>query len=335
VIELPPPYTAHGARPDDIEDIWRLMVKVNMSESGTPGFGLTEVENWLTGDWMVIGDDVAVIRDDSGELVGVEIFDSREPFVRPFAIGGIHPDHVGHGLGHALLAWAKQRATHQIDKAPPGTRVTWGSYSAEGHEPSTSLMSDVGLELSRYFMDMEIEFESRPPAPAVPDGISIRQFEPDTELAALAFVTQEAFRDHYGFVESPMEQRISRLQHWMNASDHNPALWWVAEQDGELVGHNLCFDSNEGDETIGYVGTLGVLRSHRGRGLGRALLLTSFAEFYDSGKKGASLGVDADSLTGATRLYESVGMHAGVRYAGWELELRPGVELATVDIAAE
>ncbi|MCP3975908.1 MAG: GNAT family N-acetyltransferase [bacterium] len=335
MIEVPEPYTALGAGLDDIEDIWRLMVTVNMSESGTPGFGFTEIENWLTGDWIEIGEDVAIVRDGSGAIVAVELFDSREPYVRPIAIGGVHPDHVGRGLGHALLSWAKRRAKDQIDKAPPDTRVTFGSYSAQAHKPSTTLMSDMGLEFSRYFMDMEIEFDGHPVAPQVPDGVTIRLFDPETELAALALVTQEAFRDHYGFVESPMETRISRLQHWMNATDHDPALWWVAEEDGELVAHNLCFDSNEGDQTVGYVGTLGVLRSHRGRGLGRALLLTSFGEFYGRGKKGAALGVDADSLTGATQLYESVGMHSGVRYAGWELELRPGLELATVEIAAD
>jgi hypothetical protein len=40
------------------------------------------------------------------------------------------------------------------------------------------------------------------------------------------------------------------------------------------------------------------------------------------------LGVDADSLTGATRLYEKAGMHVVRELATYEKELRAGEELA-------
>ena len=58
----------------------------------------------------------------------------------------------------------------------------------------------------------------------------------------------------------------------------------------------------------GYVGALAVRRPWRGRGLGRALLLHTFAEFQRRGFDRVTLGVDAENPTGATALYESVGM---------------------------
>jgi ribosomal protein S18 acetylase RimI-like enzyme len=51
-----------------------------------------------------------------------------------------------------------------------------------------------------------------------------------------------------------------------------------------------------------------VRRPWRGRGYGRALLLHTFAEFYNRGTPRVTLGVDAQNPTGATKLYESVGM---------------------------
>ena len=45
------------------------------------------------------------------------------------------------------------------------------------------------------------------------------------------------------------------------------------------------------------------------------------------------LGVDAESLTGATRLYERAGMHADRRYVYYAEELRLGRELATQALA--
>ncbi|HVM70013.1 MAG TPA: GNAT family N-acetyltransferase, partial [Gaiellaceae bacterium] len=58
----------------------------------------------------------------------------------------------------------------------------------------------------------------------------------------------------------------------------------------------------------GHVSLLGVRRPWRRRGLGEALLLHSFAAFRAAGYRRGTLGVDASSPTGATRLYERVGM---------------------------
>lgn len=77
---------------------------------------------------------------------------------------------------------------------------------------------------------------------------------------------------------------------------------------------------------IGYVGTLGVRRARRKRGLGEALLLHSFNEFYKRGTRTIGLGVDAENPTGATRLYKKVGMHVASEYVIYEKELRPGRE---------
>ena len=64
------------------------------------------------------------------------------------------------------------------------------------------------------------------------------------------------------------------------------------------------------------------------------MLLDTFNRLYSMGKTGAALGVDADSLTGATRLYESVGMEQYNRYELWDMAIREGEELATIDLEA-
>jgi len=60
--------------------------------------------------------------------------------------------------------------------------------------------------------------------------------------------------------------------------------------------------------------------------LGEALLLHSFAEFYKRGTNTIGLGVDAQNPTGATRLYQKVGMHAVSEFVIYEKELRAGRE---------
>jgi ribosomal protein S18 acetylase RimI-like enzyme len=73
-----------------------------------------------------------------------------------------------------------------------------------------------------------------------------------------------------------------------------------------------------GDGELGWIGVLGVRRSARTRGIGRALLLHAFAEFRDRGMTRAGLGVDAESLTGANKLYEQVGMCVSARFDIYE-----------------
>jgi hypothetical protein len=64
-----------------------------------------------------------------------------------------------------------------------------------------------------------------------------------------------------------------------------------------------------------------------------ALLHHAFAVFRERGRTKASLGVDSQSLTGATRVYEKAGMHVAHRFAMCAKELRPGVELTTQELA--
>ena len=75
---------------------------------------------------------------------------------------------------------------------------------------------------------------------------------------------------------------------------------------------------------IGWVGTLGVRRPWRKKGLGLALLQASFGEFYKRGMKTIGLGVDASNPTGATRLYQRAGMYIASEFLTFEKELRPG-----------
>lgn len=331
--DVPSPYRTRSARLGDLDAIWRLMVEVNLAEAGTPGFGFGEIENWLTGESIVIGEDVMLVLGEADALVGVEIMDSREPFVQSYGLGGVHPDHLNKGIGTSMLEWARRQAIERIPKAPPDAKVKFLSVTAAEYEHSGAVMREFGLELARYFLDMEIEFDEPPPPPTVADGVVIRPFDPEAEMREMAQLTQDGFRDHYGFVETSIDQRERRLQHYMTMTGHDPELWWVASEKERLIAFNLCEPSHEGDDGVGYVASLAVLPSHRGRGLGRALLLTAFEKFHRMGKKGAALGVDADSLTGATRLYESVGMRPGTRYALWETVLRDGEDLATLELA--
>jgi ribosomal protein S18 acetylase RimI-like enzyme len=100
------------------------------------------------------------------------------------------------------------------------------------------------------------------------------------------------------------------------ASGRDPAQWWVADVDGDPAAV-LIGDDSRLDLGMAWVRTLGVLAPFRGRGLGKLLLRQSFAAAAARGLGSVGLSVDTENATGATRLYESVGMRPESVLLAW------------------
>ena len=98
----------------------------------------------------------------------------------------------------------------------------------------------------------------------------------------------------------------------MDKESFDPSLWFLACEGSEVAGVVLNVFAKESN--TGWVDHLSVRRAWRKKGIGKALLLHSFAEFYKRGVKKMKLSVDSKSLTNAPRLYESVGMKTVQQY---------------------
>jgi ribosomal protein S18 acetylase RimI-like enzyme len=176
----------------------------------------------------------------------------------------------------------------------------------------------------RRFELRRIDFAGEPPSPRDVEGIAIRGFRPE-EARRLYEAHIEAFGDHWGAGKETYEDF---RHHQLDAPDFDAGLWFVAWDGDEVAGYIGAQEKSREDPWRGYIPVLGVRRPYRRRGLGEALLRTVVGALYALGSRGAELHVDADSVTGATRLYERVGMSAHPRFATWEKELQPGGALA-------
>ena len=146
-----------------------------------------------------------------------------------------------------------------------------------------------------------MDLEGEPQTPRWPGKTTVRACKPGVDERTVYEVWRDAFRDHWGHYEASFEDWS---RHNMGFPDHDPGLWFLAEEEGEAAGIALC----KMNPAYGWVDTLGVRRPWRGRGLGTALLLHAFGEFRRRGAKVVRLGVDSENLSGATRLYERAGM---------------------------
>lgn len=154
---------------------------------------------------------------------------------------------------------------------------------------------------------MEKGLEEEPPRPVLPEGVVLRVLPGGRAAPGASEAVEEAFRDHWGHAPGALEAWARRR----GTEDRAPGARLAATDGGEVAGTVFCAPRPEG----GLVEWLGVRRPWRGRGLGSALLLGAFRHLRGRGARGASLVVDSESLTGATRLYERAGMRVARRYA--------------------
>jgi ribosomal protein S18 acetylase RimI-like enzyme len=104
----------------------------------------------------------------------------------------------------------------------------------------------------------------------------------------------------------------------------DPALWFLAMDADAIAGVALC-KTLAGE---GWVDVVGVRRPWRNRGLGLALLRHALAEYHRRNVRKVSLSVDAESITGAPRLYGRAGMRVRESYVICLKDLRPGRDLS-------
>jgi mycothiol synthase len=274
---------------------------------------------------------IRLVVNEAGRLVGeVSVWDNSTVPARVGLGLNIHPDFIEAPFAERMLRWAEQRARQAIPRVPDHARVVLATGAHRKEQAKQALLTDNGFANVRSFHTMRIDMTAPLSVPALPEGIRIRTFERKQDLQATMETLVEAFRDHWGMVEQPLEEEINQWVHWMDTSgDYDPSLWFIALEGEKIVGLSLCSTHAFDDPDAGYIMELGVLRPWRRRGIASALLYHSFRAFWQRGTETVLLGVDAKSLTGATKLYEKVGMRVEHVWKAFEKELRPGEELTT------
>jgi len=124
-------------------------------------------------------------------------------------------------------------------------------------------------------------------------------------------VLDDAFREHWGYQPEPFDWWVEERT---GSPSYDPTLWLLAIDGDEPVG---ALTASFWDDR-GWVNDVGVLAAHRGRGIGAALLRQAFATLAGRGVRRIILNVDSENATGATALYERVGMQVLRRWDLWE-----------------
>jgi len=316
---------------EDAQTVCNLFNACSQAIHGQDQFDLDDLINDWTSPGMKLEEATRVLTNDQGEIIGyIEVWDISNPHVTKYVWGMLHPNHWDENQYHDMLAWAEAYARERIPIAPEGARVTMSQGASNKDMHRKKAMETYGFKIVRHFYRMEIELQDTPQPPNIPDRILIMPIDVKTELKSALVAMEDGFRDHWGFVERPIDEVLEQWQHFLeNDKDFDPSLWFLAKDGDQIAGICRCNPKTVEDPDMGWVNQLCVRKPWRRKGLGMALLLIAFNEFYRRSKQRAGLAVDAASLTNATRLYEKAGMQVTRQFDTYEMELRPGKNLST------
>jgi GNAT superfamily N-acetyltransferase len=240
-----------------------------------------------------------VVEDEDSQILGAGFLRRRGSYA--IADHFVRPASRGRGAGSRLLDWGEQVTREAgLDAVRAAT--------TKRDDAGRLLFESRGYSYIRSFYRMVIDLDAEPPSPTWPSGFSVA-LEPEQEHV-LYETMEEAFEDHWGHQPRTFEE-------WMklNGPLSERICYLVRTEDGTPAAAQICDEERWGTS---WVSILGVREPWRRHGLGEALLRQAFHDLYARGRRRVALGVDAENTTGATRLYERVGMRVIVQDDAYE-----------------
>jgi ribosomal protein S18 acetylase RimI-like enzyme len=241
-------------------------------------------------------------------------------------LGLLHPEWRRKGVGKALLRYQEDHLRQlsqalldegQITMDTPRFFDTSASDTEVGKE---ILLREAGYKPVRFYYSMVCPLSEPIKITPMPEGLEIRKVHRD-QLRLVWDAANEAFRDHWGYVEATEKD----YKRWLNDPLNDPKLWKVAWDGDQVAGMVLNFlDQKENEEynrLRGWTEDISVRKPWRRRGLARALITRSLQMFKDMGMDHAALDVDTQNLAGALDLYERVGFVVEKRHTKYRKRL--------------
>ncbi len=327
---LPAGWQVGTPDPDDLGDLRRLTELMRAHERDGRGWAAAGKEDVLVevSDHGVRTRQNVVVRDEAGLIrAWGSVHDrasGRMMFVHVVERG--LPEKAGRACSDLLVEWAVGQARQVgASRGLAVQQIDTGAYADD--ERQQRWLAAAGFTKVRTWWQMK-----RPVAPEEAglvddpvrwerDGVVVRLVDceddgkpVETDLRAVHDVLEAAFTDHFNSKPETFDEFLFRL---LQDPGHRWDHWWLAEVDGRPAGALVGTESGSGS----YVAYIGVIELARGRGVAKGLLRTVISDAASRGRDNVALEVDANSSTGADRLYRSLGWEASYVTESWHRDV--------------
>jgi mycothiol synthase len=271
-----------------------------------------------------------VLRDPGGRIRGWASAHDRAAgrMLLAVVVDPLLSDEVADVVAEALFAWGDEAAARiGAERGLKTQQIDSGAFADD--ERQHRWLEAFGFEKVRSWWQMSRPVEPDEADLDVETGEDVRirlvrregtGMPDEDDLRTVHDILESAFTDHFNSHEETFDEFLSRLR---EDPGHRWDHWWIAELvDNEItVPAGALVGSVRGELGDGpggsYVEYIGVLQNARGRGVAKSLLATVTADAAARGRDWVGLEVDADSPTGADRLYLSMGWRTKYVTESW------------------
>ena len=223
-----------------------------------------------------------------------------------YGLGWVIPAWRRKGIGTAILKFIEHRGREiAADHSEDNKKYHQNDHNDQRADVA-QLLKKNGYKEVRWGYEMVRSIDEPLPEVSLPKGLEVRPV-PKNRYRDLFNAQNEAFRDHWGFVEATEED----YQRFLSEPTLNPSLWKVAWDQDQVAGMVLNYvheeENREYQRKRGYTENISVGRPYRRQGLARYLLVSSIKMFQEMGMEETALGVDTQNQHQALSLYEGVG----------------------------
>jgi GNAT superfamily N-acetyltransferase len=327
---LPAGWVVGTPDPDDLGDVRRLtdLLRAHEREGrGWAGAGKEDVllevsdHGLRTRQNVVVRDDAGLIRAwgsvhdrASGRMLFVHVVER-----------GIDED-VGRACSDLLVEWAVGQAREVgASRDLEVQQIDTGAFADDQRQHRWLAAAGFTRVRSWWQMTRAVTPDEAglvdDPARWERDGVVVRLVEREddgqpveADLRGVHDVLEAAFTDHFNSKPETFDEFLFRLR---QDPGHRWDHWWLAEVDGAPAGALVGTESGSSS----YVAYIGVIELARGRGVAKGLLRTVIADAAARGREHVGLEVDADSPTGADRLYRGMGWETSYVTESWHRDV--------------
>ena len=323
--ELPDGLTVRPLRADDVASVAALLAAAELLDDTGEYPDAGDMSEWFTGWDMDLDRDGLAVCDPADVLVAYATVMAPRNFREALAVyleGRVRPDQRGRGVGRALLAWQLARGAELHAERQPGETARLTVEVPGAMTSLESLARRAGLTAERWYAQMQRPLTDLPEPREVP-GIDLVPFTWDRD-EEVRLAHNASFTQHHGSAERDAETWRAVFT---GQRAFRPDLSVVALEDGAVVGYVLAYVYEADVVATGIrqvsFGQIGVLPQARGRGLASAAITAALRAAAEDDCKRADLGVDTENVTGALRLYESLGFVTTRTSVSWSVDRPP------------
>jgi mycothiol synthase len=274
--------------------------------------------------------DLRVWKDTQDRLIGFGqlLMSKQDDAIEGYLYFDVHPSWCSEALEMEIFQWSEQRMREVGQER--AVQIKLRTPCRDDKLTHRVLLERQGFTTERSFLTMACSLERSLSSYSLPTGFTLQRLSgyeryhiPLGNLNAWVDLFNESFIDHWDHHDLTVET----ARQWLMNSCCKPELNLVAvAPDGTFAAFCVGYINREENArngcNEGWIKLLGTRRSFRKLGLGRSLLLAQMRQLQAAGIEQVKLGVDAQNLTSATRLYQSVGFEPINAWLSYVKEIR-------------